>query len=167
MDINGDVLFADGRRIRKVIRANGSVITVAGLHNINEWEPPTKCENLASKTALRWPTDLTINVLDQSLFFLDGDEVLQLKEGIIYRPQSCRKGSKLSLIESPKAITFSQYHNSLMIMASSLLSDRKPTLFKMDLSSDGQVEDLLKMPDEPGSWFSDMTTLSDGAILAW
>lgn len=92
VDFSGNVLFADGRRLRMVNAFNGSLITVAGTPLLNQWQPPDQCDSLAKTTSLRWPTDLTLNPIDQSVYFLDGEEILILKsDGILLRLASCSK----------------------------------------------------------------------------
>ena len=89
VDMSGNVVFADGRRLRKIIKSNGTIVTIAGRPQINEWRPPTKCQMEALSTSLQWPTALTINPIDESIYFLDGEEILTYKMGAIYRLASC------------------------------------------------------------------------------
>ena len=81
VDTEGNTIFADGRRIRKVIQKNGTIITIAGQpsNGLNEWQPQTECQKHALSSSLQWPTDLAINPSDQSLFIIDGGDLLLLK----------------------------------------------------------------------------------------
>ena len=60
-----------------------------GRPQINEWMPPNECQVEALSTSLQWPTDLAVNPIDESLYFLDGEEMLIYRQGMIYRQASC------------------------------------------------------------------------------
>ena len=64
----------------------------SGTYKINEWQPQDECER-SSKWPLHWPTSLLIHPVDQSLYFLDGGEVLTLQSDKVLRHASCY-GSK-------------------------------------------------------------------------
>ena len=61
----------------------------SGRPQINEWKPPNECQTGALTTSLQWPTDLAVNTIDEFLYFLDGEEILIYRHGIIYRQTSC------------------------------------------------------------------------------
>lgn len=168
VDLNGNLVFADGRRIRKVL-SNGTIITIAGTHQINEWEPPRECSRDARLTSLRWPTDLAFNPIDHSLYFLDGDDVLIWKpDGVILRPLACYSTSSSSMkLNNPKAITFSPQNGLLYIVAAKRndhggKKEWKPTI--LSLNALGDLQDFLKQTDF--SWFSDLDVRADGSLLA-
>ena len=80
--------FADGRRIRKVFRESGLIATIVGTYKINEWQPQDECER-RPEWPLHWPSTLAIHPFDQSLYFLDGGEVLTLKANKVIRNEAC------------------------------------------------------------------------------
>ncbi|CAH1394248.1 unnamed protein product [Nezara viridula] len=71
--------FADGTNIRMVDR-DGIVTTVIGNHVHKSHWKPIPCEGTLSveEVHLRWPTDLAINPLDNSLHIVDDHMVLKL-----------------------------------------------------------------------------------------
>lgn len=58
---------------------------------VDEWKPLKQCQKAAKQSALQWPTSLTLNPFDQSLYFLDGDDVIQLKQDTLIHLKSCYK----------------------------------------------------------------------------
>jgi hypothetical protein len=91
IDKKGNIVFADGRRIRRVIVKTGIIETIAGLYHINEWKPMDACQTELVNSPLQWPTDLAINPWDQSLYFLDGDEILQLRKDKLLSHKFCHQ----------------------------------------------------------------------------
>ncbi|XP_024082461.1 teneurin-m isoform X3 [Cimex lectularius] len=71
--------FADGTNIRMVDR-DGIVTTVIGNHIHKSHWKPIPCEGTLNveEVHLRWPTDLAINPLDNSLHIVDDHMVLKL-----------------------------------------------------------------------------------------
>ncbi|XP_039300715.1 teneurin-m-like, partial [Nilaparvata lugens] len=71
--------FADGTNIRMVDR-DGIVTTVIGNHMHKSHWLPIPCEGTLNieEVHLRWPTDLAINPLDNSLHIVDDHMILQL-----------------------------------------------------------------------------------------
>ncbi|XP_063233060.1 LOW QUALITY PROTEIN: teneurin-m [Bacillus rossius redtenbacheri] len=71
--------FADGTNIRMVDR-DGIVTTVIGNHMHKSHWKPIPCEGTLNveEVHLRWPTELAINPLDNSLHIIDDHMVLQL-----------------------------------------------------------------------------------------
>ncbi|XP_076273630.1 teneurin transmembrane protein Ten-m isoform X3 [Rhynchophorus ferrugineus] len=77
---NDNVLyFADGTNIRMVDR-DGIVTTVIGNHMHKSHWKPLPCEGTLNleEVHLRWPTELAINPLDNTLHIIDDHMILQL-----------------------------------------------------------------------------------------
>lgn len=90
VDSLGNLIIADGRRIRKVLKSDGKIVNLAGSYKINEWQPQNRCSKSAKEAPLNWPTSLAINPHDQtSIYFVDGDEILMLRYGQIILPRAC------------------------------------------------------------------------------
>lgn len=47
------------------------------------------CTDVILQVRLEWPTDLAINPLDNSLYILDNNIVLQVKEHSFFFPSTC------------------------------------------------------------------------------
>lgn len=75
----GILYFADGTNIRMVDR-DGIVTTVIGNHMHKSHWKPIPCEGTLNieEVHLRWPTELAINPLDNSLHIIDDHMILQL-----------------------------------------------------------------------------------------
>ncbi|XP_044012894.1 teneurin-m isoform X2 [Aphidius gifuensis] len=73
------VYFADGTNIRMVDR-DGIITTIIGNHMHKSHWKPIPCEGTLNveEVHLRWPTELAINPLDNSLHIIDDHMVLQL-----------------------------------------------------------------------------------------
>ncbi|XP_065159892.1 teneurin-m isoform X3 [Atheta coriaria] len=73
------VYFADGTNIRMVDR-DGIVTTVIGNHMHKSHWKPIPCEGTLNleEVHLRWPTELAINPIDNSLHIIDDHMILQL-----------------------------------------------------------------------------------------
>ncbi|XP_011495587.1 PREDICTED: teneurin-m [Ceratosolen solmsi marchali] len=71
--------FADGTNIRMVDR-DGIITTIIGNHMHKSHWKPIPCEGTLNveEVHLRWPTELAINPLDNSLHMIDDHMVLQL-----------------------------------------------------------------------------------------
>ncbi|XP_045521564.1 teneurin-m isoform X4 [Pieris brassicae] len=71
--------FADGTNIRMVDR-DGIITTVIGNHMHRTHWKPIPCEGTLSveEVHLRWPTELAINPLDNSLHIIDNHMILQM-----------------------------------------------------------------------------------------
>lgn len=77
---NDNVLYiADGTNIRMVDR-DGIVTTVIGNHMHKSHWKPLPCEGTLNieEVHLRWPTELAINPLDNTLHIIDDHMILQL-----------------------------------------------------------------------------------------
>ncbi|XP_045480143.1 teneurin-m isoform X2 [Harmonia axyridis] len=77
--IDNILYFADGTNIRMVDR-DGIVTTVIGNHMHKSHWKPLPCEGTLNieEVHLRWPTELAINPLDNSLHIIDDHMILQL-----------------------------------------------------------------------------------------
>ncbi|XP_017767897.1 PREDICTED: teneurin-m isoform X2 [Nicrophorus vespilloides] len=119
---NDNVLyFADGTNIRMVDR-DGIVTTVIGNHMHKSHWKPIPCEGTLNieEVHLRWPTELAINPIDNSLHIIDDHMILQLTSDgrvkvVAGRPLHCASPASGYDIElathatlvMPQSITFS------------------------------------------------------------
>ncbi|XP_042274855.1 teneurin-1 isoform X1 [Thunnus thynnus] len=85
VDKRGVVYFVDGTTIQK-INERGLLSTVIGSNGLMSTQP-LSCDARMdiSQVRLEWPTDLAINPLDNSLYILDNNIVLQVSEGLQVR----------------------------------------------------------------------------------
>uniref|UniRef100_A0A8C6NS06 Teneurin transmembrane protein 1 n=1 Tax=Nothobranchius furzeri TaxID=105023 RepID=A0A8C6NS06_NOTFU len=85
VDKRGVVYFVDGTTIQK-INERGLLSTVIGSNGLMSTQP-LSCDARMdiSQVRLEWPTDLAINPLDNSLFILDNNIVLQVSESLQVR----------------------------------------------------------------------------------
>ncbi|XP_028159379.1 teneurin-m isoform X1 [Ostrinia furnacalis] len=79
VSIDNVLYFADGTNIRMVDR-DGIITTVIGNHMHRAHWKPIPCEGTLSveEVHLRWPTELVINPLDNSLHIIDDHMILQM-----------------------------------------------------------------------------------------
>ncbi|XP_072941823.1 teneurin-m isoform X2 [Epargyreus clarus] len=79
VSIDNILYFADGTNIRMVDR-DGIITTVIGNHMHRAHWKPIPCEGTLSveEVHLRWPTELAINPLDNSLHIIDDHMILQM-----------------------------------------------------------------------------------------
>ncbi|OQR79684.1 teneurin-3-like [Tropilaelaps mercedesae] len=116
-----EIYIADGTNVRMVDRA-GIMNTLVGDHHHKAHWKPLSCAgiHLPGQTNLKWPAELAINPVDNSLHILDDHIVLRLTPDhrlrvIAGKPVHCtssQQGGKgdfatEALLESPIAITFS------------------------------------------------------------
>ncbi|XP_022650380.1 teneurin-m-like isoform X4 [Varroa destructor] len=116
-----EIYIADGTNVRMVDRA-GIMNTLVGDHHHKAHWKPLSCAgtHLLGQTNLKWPSELAINPVDNSLHILDDHIVLRLTPDrrlrvIAGKPVHCAstqtngKGdfATEALLESPMAITFS------------------------------------------------------------
>lgn len=132
----GEIFIADGTNIRYV-DTNGLIHTLIGDHFHKLHWKPFPCSGIISsqKYSLRWPTELAINPIDNSLNILDDHMVLKLTSDkrlkiIAGRPNHCfnhesepviggnkdaANGDSLlaikSFLETPQSIAFSSNGN--------------------------------------------------------
>ncbi|XP_019739458.1 teneurin-1 [Hippocampus comes] len=85
VDKKGVVYFVDGTTIQK-INERGFLSTVIGSNGLMSTQP-LSCDARMdiSQVRLEWPTDLAINPLDNSLYILDNNIVLQVSETLQVR----------------------------------------------------------------------------------
>uniref|UniRef100_A0A674NRX2 Teneurin-2 n=1 Tax=Takifugu rubripes TaxID=31033 RepID=A0A674NRX2_TAKRU len=85
VDKRGIVYFVDGTTIQK-INERGLLSTVIGSNGLMSTQP-LSCDARMdiSQVRLEWPTDLAINPLDNSLYILDNNIVLQVSESLQVR----------------------------------------------------------------------------------
>uniref|UniRef100_H3DEB4 Teneurin transmembrane protein 1 n=1 Tax=Tetraodon nigroviridis TaxID=99883 RepID=H3DEB4_TETNG len=85
VDKRGIVYFVDGTTIQK-INERGLLSTVIGSNGLMSTQP-LSCDARMdiSQVRLEWPTDLAINPLDNSLYILDNNIVLQVSESLHVR----------------------------------------------------------------------------------
>uniref|UniRef100_A0A7N6B9M1 Teneurin transmembrane protein 1 n=1 Tax=Anabas testudineus TaxID=64144 RepID=A0A7N6B9M1_ANATE len=85
VDKRGVVYFVDGTTIQK-INERGMLSTVIGSNGLMSTQP-LSCDARMdiSQVRLEWPTDLAINPLDNSLYILDNNIVLQVSESLQVR----------------------------------------------------------------------------------
>uniref|UniRef100_A0A8C5H6N1 Teneurin-2 n=1 Tax=Gouania willdenowi TaxID=441366 RepID=A0A8C5H6N1_GOUWI len=85
VDKRGVVYFVDGTTIQK-INERGLLSTVIGSNGLMSTQP-LSCDARMdiSQVRLEWPTDLAINPLDNSLYILDNNIVLQVSEKLQVR----------------------------------------------------------------------------------
>ncbi|CAF93826.1 unnamed protein product, partial [Tetraodon nigroviridis] len=94
-DRNGLIYFVDGTMIRKV-DLNGIISTVLGSHDLTSARPLTCDTSMhVRQVRLEWPTDLAINPMDNSIYVLDNNVVLQITENgqvriVAGRPIHCQ-----------------------------------------------------------------------------
>ncbi|XP_064414034.1 teneurin-4 isoform X3 [Latimeria chalumnae] len=95
VDKFGLVYFVDGNMIRRVDQ-NGIISTVLGSNDLTSARP-LSCDSVmdSSQVRLEWPTDLAVNPMDNSLFVLDNNVVLQISENhqvriVAGRPMHCQ-----------------------------------------------------------------------------
>ncbi|CAL8262825.1 unnamed protein product [Lota lota] len=85
VDKRGVVYFVDGTTIQK-INERGLLSTVIGSNGLMSTQP-LSCDSRMDITQVRleWPTDLAINPLDNSLYILDNNIVLQVSDSLHVR----------------------------------------------------------------------------------
>ncbi|XP_077578270.1 teneurin-4 isoform X3 [Stigmatopora nigra] len=95
VDKYGVIFFVDGTMIRRVDQ-NGVISTLLGFNDLTSARP-LSCDSVMdiSQVRLEWPTDLAVSPLDNSLFVLDNNVVLQISENhqvriVAGRPMHCQ-----------------------------------------------------------------------------
>ncbi|XP_038630838.1 teneurin-1 isoform X3 [Scyliorhinus canicula] len=130
VDKYGFIFFVDGTTIRKVDQ-DGVITTIIGSNGLTSTQP-LSCESVMdiSQVRLEWPTDLAVNPIDNSLYVLDNNIVLQVSETsrvriVAGRPIHCQvpginhfpmsKVAVHSTLESARAIAVS--HSGVLYIA--------------------------------------------------
>ncbi|XP_053161888.1 teneurin-4 isoform X1 [Hemicordylus capensis] len=95
VDKFGFIYFVDGTMIRRIDQ-NGVISTVLGSNDLTSARP-LSCDSVMdiSQVRLEWPTDLAVNPMDNSLYVLDNNVVLQISENhqvriVAGRPMHCQ-----------------------------------------------------------------------------
>ncbi|NWQ82983.1 TEN4 protein, partial [Columbina picui] len=130
VDKFGLIYFVDGTMIRRIDQ-NGIISTVLGSNDLTSARP-LSCDSVMdiSQVRLEWPTDLAVNPMDNSLYVLDNNVVLQISENhqvriVAGRPMHCQVPgmdhfllSKVAIhatLESATALAVS--HNGILYIA--------------------------------------------------
>ncbi|XP_078252785.1 teneurin-3-like isoform X2 [Rhinoraja longicauda] len=157
IDKNGLIYFVDGTMIRKVDR-NGIISSLLGYYDLTPVRPLT-CDTAMhiSQVRLEWPTDLAINPMDNSLYVLDNNKVLQVSENhqvriAAGRPMHCQPpGAEYSLgrravhttLESATAISVS--FSGVLYIAE---TDEKKVSRVRQVTTDGDISLLAGAPSD-------------------
>ncbi|XP_073499599.1 teneurin-3 isoform X15 [Phyllobates terribilis] len=157
VDKNGLIYFVDGKVIRKVDQ-NGIISTLLGSNDLTSARPLT-CDTSMhiSEVRLEWPTDLAINPMDNSIYVLDNNVVLQITENrqvriAAGRPMYCQvpgveysvgKYAVQAILESATAIAVS-YSGVLYITE----TDEKKVNRIRQVTTDGEISLVAGIPSE-------------------
>ncbi|XP_005989547.1 teneurin-3 [Latimeria chalumnae] len=157
VDKNGLIYFVDGTMIRKVDQ-NGIISTLLGSNDLTSARPLT-CDTSMhiSQVRLEWPTDLAINPMDNSIFVLDNNVVLQITENrqvriAAGRPMHCQvpgveystgKRAVQTMLESATAIAVS--YNSVLYIAE---TDEKKINRIRQVTTDGEISLVAGSPSD-------------------
>ncbi|XP_034043467.1 teneurin-3 isoform X3 [Thalassophryne amazonica] len=157
VDKNGLIFFVDGTMIRKVDR-NGIISTVLGSNDLTSARPLT-CDTSMHirQVRLEWPTDLAINPMDNSIYVLDNNVVLQVTENrqvriVAGRPMHCQvpgieytmgKRAVQTMLEGATAIALS--YSGVLYIAE---TDEKKIHRIRQVSTDGEITHLAGAPSD-------------------
>ncbi|KAM6941261.1 teneurin-3 [Lycodopsis pacificus] len=157
VDRNGLIYFVDGTMIRKVDR-NGIISTVLGSNDLTSARPLT-CDTSMHirQVRLEWPTDLAINPMDNSIYVLDNNVVLQITENrqvriVAGRPMHCQvpgieytmgKRAVQTMLEGATAIALS--YSGVLYIAE---TDEKKIHQIRQVSTDGEITHLAGEPSD-------------------
>uniref|UniRef100_A0A8C7NSR0 Teneurin-3 n=1 Tax=Oncorhynchus mykiss TaxID=8022 RepID=A0A8C7NSR0_ONCMY len=151
VDKNGYIYFVDGTMIRKVDR-NGIISTLLGSNDLTSARPLT-CDTSMHirQVRLEWPTALAINPMDNSIYVLDNNVVLQITENrqvriVAGRPMHCQvpgieytlgKRAVQTMLEGAAAIALS--YSGVLYIAE---TDEKKIHRIRQVSTDGEITPL-------------------------
>uniref|UniRef100_A0A2K5S764 Teneurin-1 n=1 Tax=Cebus imitator TaxID=2715852 RepID=A0A2K5S764_CEBIM len=158
VDRHGFIYFVDGTMIRR-IDENAVITTVIGSNGLTSTQP-LSCDSGMDITQVRleWPTDLAVNPMDNSLYVLDNNIVLQISENrrvriIAGRPIHCQvpgidhflvsKVAIHSTLESARAITVS--HSGLLFIAE---TDERKVNRIQQVTTNGEISILAGAPTD-------------------
>uniref|UniRef100_A0A8D0CGR6 Teneurin transmembrane protein 1 n=1 Tax=Scleropages formosus TaxID=113540 RepID=A0A8D0CGR6_SCLFO len=158
VDKQGFVYFVDGTLIRK-INDKGMIMTVIGSNGLTSTQP-LSCDARMdiSQVRLEWPTDLAINPMDNSLYILDNNIVIQVSESnqvriVAGRPIHCQvpgidhyllsKAAAHSALESAKAIAVS--HHGILYIAE---TDERKVNRIQQVTTNGEISIIAGAPTE-------------------
>uniref|UniRef100_A0A8C7ZFB5 Teneurin transmembrane protein 1 n=1 Tax=Oryzias sinensis TaxID=183150 RepID=A0A8C7ZFB5_9TELE len=158
VDKRGVVYFVDGTTIQK-INERGLLSTVIGSNGLMSTQP-LSCDARMdiSQVRLEWPTDLAINPLDNSLYILDNNIVLQVSENlqvriVAGRPIHCQvpgidhhlvsRAAVRATLEAAKAIALS--HLGTLFIAE---TDERRINRIQQVSTNGEISIISGAPTE-------------------
>ncbi|XP_023054660.1 teneurin-1 isoform X2 [Piliocolobus tephrosceles] len=158
VDRHGFIYFVDGTMIRK-IGENAVITTVIGSNGLTSTQP-LSCDSGMDITQVRleWPTDLAVNPMDNSLYVLDNNIVLQISENrrvriIAGRPIHCQvpgidhflvsKVAIHSTLESARAISVS--HSGLLFIAE---TDERKVNRIQQVTTNGEISIIAGAPTD-------------------
>ncbi|KAG7484175.1 hypothetical protein MATL_G00046510 [Megalops atlanticus] len=158
VDKRGFVYFVDGTMIRK-INEKGVITTVIGSNGLTSTQP-LSCDARMDITQVRleWPTDLAINPMDNSLYILDNNIVIQVSEShqvriVAGRPIHCQvpgidhylvsKSAIHSTLEAAKAIAVS--HQGVLYIAE---TDERKINRIQQVTTNGEISVIAGAPSE-------------------
>ncbi|XP_056620478.1 teneurin-3 isoform X3 [Triplophysa dalaica] len=157
VDKNGFIYFVDGTMIRKVDR-NGIISTLLGSNDLTSARPLT-CDTSMhiGQVRLEWPTDLAINPMDNSIYVLDNNVVLQITENrqvriVAGRPMHCQvpgieyamgKRGIQTTLEGATAIALS--YSGVLYIAE---TDEKKINRIRQVITDGEISHLAGAPSD-------------------
>nr|XP_034341071.1 teneurin-1 isoform X3 [Arvicanthis niloticus] len=158
VDRNGFIYFVDGTMIRR-IDENAVITTVIGSNGLTSTQP-LSCDSGMDITQVRleWPTDLAVNPMDNSLYVLDNNIVLQISENrrvriIAGRPIHCQvpgidhflvsKVAIHSTLESARAISVS--HSGLLFIAE---TDERKVNRIQQVTTNGEISIIAGAPTD-------------------
>ncbi|XP_077002061.1 teneurin-1 [Tamandua tetradactyla] len=158
VDKHGFIYFVDGTMIRK-IDENAVITTVIGSNGLTSTQP-LSCDSGMDITQVRleWPTDLAVNPMDNSLYVLDNNIVLQISENrrvriIAGRPIHCQvpgidhflvsKVAIHSTLESARAISISQ--SGLLFIAE---TDERKVNRIQQVTTNGEISIIAGSPTD-------------------
>uniref|UniRef100_A0A8D0CJV7 Teneurin-4 n=1 Tax=Scleropages formosus TaxID=113540 RepID=A0A8D0CJV7_SCLFO len=149
VDKFGLVYFVDGTMIRRIDQ-NGIISTLLGSNDLTSARP-LSCDSVMdiSQVRLEWPTDLAVSPMDNSLYVLDNNVVLQISENhqvriVAGRPMHCQvpgidhfllsKVAVHATLESATALAVS--HSGVLYIAE---SDEKKINRVRQVSTNGEI----------------------------
>uniref|UniRef100_A0A8D0H4F4 Teneurin-1 n=1 Tax=Sphenodon punctatus TaxID=8508 RepID=A0A8D0H4F4_SPHPU len=158
VDKHGFIYFVDGTMIRK-IDGNGVITTLIGSNGLTSTQPLSCDDGMdIAQVRLEWPTDLAVNPLDNSLYVLDNNIVLQISESkrvriIAGRPIHCQvpgidhflvsKVAIHSTLESARAIGVS--HSGTLYIAE---TDERKINRIQQVTTNGEISIIAGSPTD-------------------
>ncbi|KAL7979989.1 hypothetical protein Chor_004458 [Crotalus horridus] len=158
VDKHGFIYFVDGTTIRK-IDGSGQITTLIGSNGLTSTQP-LRCDASMdiSQVRLEWPSDLAVNPLDNSLYVLDNNIVLQISQNrrvriIAGRPIHCQvpgvdhvlvsKVAIHSTLESARAVGVS--HSGVLYIAE---TDERKINRIQQVTTNGEISVIAGAPTD-------------------
>ncbi|XP_064184438.1 teneurin-1-like isoform X1 [Anguilla rostrata] len=158
VDKRGFVYFVDGTMIKRIDK-KGVITTIIGSNGLTSTQP-LSCDARMDITQVRleWPTDLAVNPLDNSLYVLDNNIVIQVSESeqvriVAGRPIHCQvpgidhylvsKAAVHSTLEAAKAIAVS--HRGTLYIAE---TDERKINRVQQVTTNGEISVIAGAPSE-------------------